>query len=321
MAGTIGVQMINDRKVWAAIDGGGTKTHLCACGREEQILFDKVYASTNYKAYSKEEVCAVMTAAWQEMCGKLGIDTAEVKGAVVSVAGCDSPQDETFYRTLMENLGMPSQRTFVCNDTEGIYRGMTQQKGICLVAGTGAIACAYDKEGQIARAGGWGAPLSDIGSGYWIGFRILQSFLMWLDGFAIPEDPVFLLLKDQFARENEALPWTVSNLSVAEIASVAVTACELAYGESCTDRGELCGHVLTDSQRCLAEHVGAVYRNSDLGDEFPLVMVGGLMGNERFYQALQERIRQELPLCRIRFLRPDGPPAIRMLRFCQRVFR
>ena len=185
------MRMSSENPVWVAVDGGGTKTHMSVCDSQKRILFDKVFGSTNYKAYSKEEVHAAMAGAWQEMRETLSIGSDAVRGAVIAVSGCDSRQDEAFYRDLMTEIGMPPRRTLVCNDTEGIYRGMTNEKGICLVAGTGAIACAYDEEKQIARAGGWGAPLSDIGSGYWIGSQILQRYLLWLDGFDVPDDPVF----------------------------------------------------------------------------------------------------------------------------------
>ena len=312
--------MNSNNPIWIAIDGGGTKTHISACDDEQRILFDKAFDSTNYKAYSKDEVCKVMTGVWRELFDAVGVDTASVRGAVIAVSGCDSPQDEAFYRKLMLELGMPSQRMFVCNDTEGIYRGMTLRRGVCLVGGTGSIACAYDEEKQIARVGGWGAPLSDIGSGYWIGFQILQAFLMKQDGLNIPDDFVFSVLQDMFSRRKEPPELIINTLSVAQIASVAATACDMAYGGYPGKRVDLCSHTVAASQEHLADHVSAVYHRCTLGDDFPIVMVGGLMNNAGYYQDLKEKIRQKLPMCRIEFLRPDKPPAIHMLRFCQRKF-
>ena len=38
-----------------------------------------------------------------------------------------------------------------------------------VIAGTGSIAYGRNREGQTARAGGWGFAISDEGSGHWIG--------------------------------------------------------------------------------------------------------------------------------------------------------
>ena len=41
--------------------------------------------------------------------------------------------------------------------------------GVIVIAGTGSIAYGRNREGQTARAGGWGFAISDEGSGHWIG--------------------------------------------------------------------------------------------------------------------------------------------------------
>jgi N-acetylglucosamine kinase-like BadF-type ATPase len=55
--------------------------------------------------------------------------------------------------------------------------------GISIVAGTGSI-CYGERDGAIARCGGWGELFSDEGSAYWIACRGLNLFSRMSDGRA-----------------------------------------------------------------------------------------------------------------------------------------
>jgi N-acetylglucosamine kinase-like BadF-type ATPase len=49
--------------------------------------------------------------------------------------------------------------------------------GVIVIAGTGSIAYGRSKEGQTARAGGWGFAISDEGSGQWIGRNAVSGVM------------------------------------------------------------------------------------------------------------------------------------------------
>jgi N-acetylglucosamine kinase len=53
--------------------------------------------------------------------------------------------------------------------------------GVMLIAGTGSIAFGRNKEGETARAAGWGYPISDEGSGQWIGAEGVREALRTRD--------------------------------------------------------------------------------------------------------------------------------------------
>ena len=63
--------------------------------------------------------------------------------------------------------------------------------GVMVVSGTGSIAYGRNADGLTARAGGWGYPFSDEGSGYWIGVEAVRAALRTRDE---GENPA--LLKD-----------------------------------------------------------------------------------------------------------------------------
>jgi glucosamine kinase len=54
--------------------------------------------------------------------------------------------------------------------------------GIGLVAGTGTVALAWGRRGQVVRRGGWGWLLGDEGGGFWIALESLKAAARQVDG-------------------------------------------------------------------------------------------------------------------------------------------
>ncbi len=53
--------------------------------------------------------------------------------------------------------------------------------GLLVIAGTGSIAVARDRQGRLSQIGGWGYPLGDEGSGAWIGAQALRRLFCGID--------------------------------------------------------------------------------------------------------------------------------------------
>jgi glucosamine kinase len=75
--------------------------------------------------------------------------------------------------------------------------------GGVVVAGTGSIGWA-ERAGHHDRVGGWGFPLSDEGSGAWLGAEALRRVLWAHDGH-IPWSPGLQELSDQFRGDPHAI--------------------------------------------------------------------------------------------------------------------
>jgi N-acetylglucosamine kinase-like BadF-type ATPase len=67
--------------------------------------------------------------------------------------------------------------------------------GISIVAGTGSI-CYGERNGAIARCGGWGELFSDEGSAYWIACRGLNLFSRMSDGRAA-KGPLYGIVRER----------------------------------------------------------------------------------------------------------------------------
>ena len=67
--------------------------------------------------------------------------------------------------------------------------------GISIVAGTGSI-CYGERNGKIARCGGWGELFSDEGSAYWMACRGLNLFSRMSDGRAV-KGPLYEIVRER----------------------------------------------------------------------------------------------------------------------------
>ena len=104
-------------------------------------------------------------------------------GICVAASGIDSESLRALCKTFFEEMRFPKQRIFVFNDCE-IFLQAYDTPSIILVAGTGSITFGMDKSGKTVRTGGWGHILSDEGSGFDIGMRIVKAMGDHLDGRA-----------------------------------------------------------------------------------------------------------------------------------------
>ena len=86
------------------------------------------------------------------------------------------------------------------------------QDGNLFIAGTGSSS--FSKEWRIYSKGGWGHILGDEGSGYWIGKKILTTYIHYLDFSESPLDFSELIptLKSRFPDRTSIIQTVYSNL-------------------------------------------------------------------------------------------------------------
>jgi len=98
------------------------------------------------------------------------------------LAGVDRPQ---VHRPLLAWLrrAIPARHHLLTVDAALALRAaLGGAPGIIVIAGTGSIAYGQDGRGRILRAGGWGIPFDDLGSGYDLGRKAVGAALQDYDG-------------------------------------------------------------------------------------------------------------------------------------------
>jgi len=170
------------------IDGGATKTACAVIHAETGVMqYSTATKGSNYQAIGIEAATAIL----QELLAKVGTflqkyPPSQIAVATFALAGIDSPKDQEIVTFIVQNAlsatQLPIDTLIIENDAEATLLGVTAgQAGALLIAGTGAIAYAYDGQ-QIVRAGGWGHRAGDEGSGYWLGQEVVRAIFKMEDG-------------------------------------------------------------------------------------------------------------------------------------------
>lgn len=80
------------------------------------------------------------------------------------------------------------------------------KEGAILIAGTGSAGLIY-RDGRLRTCSGRGFPISDLGSGAWLGLRAIQQALLCHDGI-LPPSTLAIRLLDHFKRDQaEVVHW------------------------------------------------------------------------------------------------------------------
>jgi N-acetylglucosamine kinase-like BadF-type ATPase len=161
------------------IDAGGTKTRALVADENGRIVGDALGGGANLRTHGELEVEKVLHAVIEDAC--IGVPT-QPDAVALGIAGADRPPDEAVLRAILRRIGFRS-RVVVTNDARiAFIAGSDERIGLAIVCGTGSIAWGRNREGKIARSGGWGWHLGDEGSGFWIGERAIRAVLRALDG-------------------------------------------------------------------------------------------------------------------------------------------
>ena len=157
------------------IDGGGTKTR-CVVGDEKSEL--GTATSSSSKVQRVGEACArdALAGAVHEACVHAGISPRQIVRSCAGITGAARPEIVGVMRDLMTSI-VDGQVEIVGDIEIAFEDAFGSGPGVMLIAGTGSIAFGRNEEGKSARAAGWGYPISDEGSGQWIGAEAVREAL------------------------------------------------------------------------------------------------------------------------------------------------
>jgi glucosamine kinase len=173
-----GADSMPDR-LFLGVDGGGTRCRARLCNSSGQVLGEAETGPANIRLGLDQSFSAVLDAAAQ--C----LDKARLKQgaqsrivACLALAGASEPASLDAART----RSLPFHKTLITTDAHAACVGAHSGcDGGVVVAGTGTVGWAV-LGGRSFRVGGWGLPISDEGSGAWLGCEALRRTLWAHDG-------------------------------------------------------------------------------------------------------------------------------------------
>jgi glucosamine kinase len=171
------------------LDVGGSKTH-AVLADGDTVLADVLAGSANPSSVGVKEASRQLDAIVAQLRGH-----GPVAAVCAGAAGVDTSEGEERFRRLLAD-GAPAAEITVVHDSALILAAAGASTGIAVISGTGSVGWGRDRDGRVARMGGWGYLLGDEGSGYWVSRTAVQHALRRADDGA-PAD----LLSQQLAAD------------------------------------------------------------------------------------------------------------------------
>lgn len=162
------------------IDGGQSGCRMAYVADGERVLTSDGAGLGRQDPGRTESLLRVLERTFGDMAPRIP-DAVEVVAA--GLTGFDGSRKTA--RAIADGLRtrVRTARVVVTTDAVTSYLGaMGFEPGAVVAAGTGVIALAGDREGNVAHSDGWGYILGDDGGGYYIGRRGLVSALRACDG-------------------------------------------------------------------------------------------------------------------------------------------
>jgi len=245
------------------VDGGGTRCRARLCAASGARLADAVTGPANIRLGFKPAMIAVMSAIEQclEQAGFSRRDLDRIT-ACLALAGASEPTQ----LALARRNKYPFAQTILVTDAQaacvGAHRG---DDGGVIIVGTGTIGWGERKGGQV-RIGGWGLPVSDEGSGAWLGCEALRHVLWAHDG-RVPWTGLLDELFNHFRREPHAIVRWTTRASPRDYGSFAPLVVSHASKQD---------PVAIELMQRAAGHIDALAARLLAADVRPLALVGGL---------------------------------------------
>jgi N-acetylglucosamine kinase len=171
------------------IDGGGTRTAAWLADGEGKLLGCAESGPSNPLKVgfrlAEREILNVFRRALREARFPPTAARASrppvVRAVCAGIAGADR---RAVHRPLLAWMRrhIPARHHLLTSDAAiALAAAVRNAPGIIVIAGTGSIAFARDDQGKMLRAGGWGVPFDDRGSGYDLGRKAVAAALEAFD--------------------------------------------------------------------------------------------------------------------------------------------
>ncbi len=281
------------------LDGGGTKTAVQLADSQGQILAESVGGPTNFQISGVEGAAKTIIDLIETSCHTVGCEPSQIGSVVAGLTGAGRASDQ---QRMAEGVRAYAQgRSIYLRDLaiesdarialEGAFFG---DPGIIVIAGTGSIVYAKDKDGAMHRAGGWGRLIRDEGSGYRIGQDGIRAVGRMIDGITAKTSIAGMVAEQFGLRTQEEIIKAVykDGFDLASVAPLVIRAAEK------HDRIalEILSSAAAEVVEMIRAVVGPLRRSSPHPrGRIPLVFVGSLLDSDNIYSAkVRALIRKEL---------------------------
>jgi glucosamine kinase len=259
-----------------AIDGGGTKTAAALLSWAGDPLASCRAGPANLY---RDPIAGLMEIrrVWEVLCSQAGLSPDTAAGRTVMSAGLAGASGQPQRQAFVESCPDFAARR-LSSDGYASYAGVFgTAPGALLSIGTGVVAfrCVEGRKPEIRS--GWGFPVSDRGSGAWLGLRLAAEYLDHLDAASPwPESRLWISTRSTIGHDRESILLWLKQARATEFASLAPSVVSAAGADDPAGKA-----LLAEG----AEHLARLARAVVAGTGGSLCLGGGLAEIYRPYLA------------------------------------
>jgi glucosamine kinase len=244
------------------VDGGGTGCRARLANVNGEICGEGAAGPANIRFGIRESFAAVMEAT-EECLRQAGLTLEDANiVACLALAGASEPT----YLAAARAFSLPFAHTLLTTDAHAACVGAHGgRNGGIIIVGTGSIGWGI-VSGREHRVGGWGFPVSDEGSGAWIGCEAVRRVLSAYDG-RTPWTGLLRKLLERFDGDPHAVVRWMGQARPRDFAVLAPTVLEHARREDPAG---------CELMRAAAQHIDAIARRLAALGVARLALSGGL---------------------------------------------
>jgi N-acetylglucosamine kinase-like BadF-type ATPase len=162
--------------VFLGIDIGGSKTE-CVVGDAGRVLGSARESSAKLGRVSDTSARQALQAVVSRACRVARVEPRAIERGCVGTSGASNANVRALIRSALQEV-IPGEIVVVPDMHIAHHAAFEGGPGVVVISGTGSVAYGVNPQGATARAGGWGAPISDEGSGDWIGRTAVSDVLV-----------------------------------------------------------------------------------------------------------------------------------------------
>jgi len=204
-------------ELFLGVDGGGTRCRGRLCDASGRKFAQAEGGPANIRFGLQEAFASVLdlTLECLEQAHLSSQDLPRIT-ACLALAGATEPVDAAAAELFEQSF----RRAILTSDAHAACLGAHNGRdGGVLIIGTGSIGWAILR-GRHHRVGGWGLPMSDEGSGAWLGVEILRRVLMARDG-RVHWTPLLRAVFERFGSDAHAIVGWVARALPRDLATLA----------------------------------------------------------------------------------------------------
>jgi N-acetylglucosamine kinase-like BadF-type ATPase len=271
------------------VDGGQSSTLALIGDGEGRVLGRGVAGPCNHVGASegRAKFLGAIGGSLRAACDQAGPkDTPEFISACLGFSG--GPQDKD---VLTRELVKAASFTITDDAVIALSGALAGEPGAITIAGTGSIAFARNRNGESARAGGWGYLFGDEGGGFDIARQALRAALRFEEGWG-PRTALHGLLLGACQAENAHE--LMHRFYTTEYPRPAIGRLAVLVDEAANSGDPEAARILRESAEALAKIANAVCLKLFGKEDIAVAFVGGVFKSRllmaRFIETVENRV-------------------------------